>query len=133
MSEKHRAFVESVIKKVGGEKLSSATKLTPEETEKIVKGLLELGFTTENAKFALQYNSNFIDALDWLCLNLAEDALPTAFDPRGKSLQVRKSVCVLRDFILRYPSIKACKRKTSSPIVRFANRGQSKLADSSEV
>lgn len=53
-----------------------------------VKKLLGLGFRESHVKEALQYTSEFIDALEWLIFHIPEDDLPILFAKSRKDSEV---------------------------------------------
>ena len=91
MDDKHRALVESVLRSFGqgiDEIADPISEEVPAELEADLEKLVGLGFYAHHAARALKLQASYAEALDWLCVHLAEDDLPTKFQGKGKHLDV---------------------------------------------
>ncbi|KAI5961502.1 ucp12 [Candida theae] len=62
------------------------------QSDTVVKKLAGLGFRESHVKEALQYTSEFVDALEWLIFHIPEDDLPVLFAKSSKDSQVSLTV-----------------------------------------
>ncbi|ORX44750.1 P-loop containing nucleoside triphosphate hydrolase protein [Hesseltinella vesiculosa] len=79
MTLENRDMVEKVIRQSATIYEPVKKPLPAQQSKKIVEQLVSMGFRTTHAKEALEYCSDVNTALDWLCLHVPEDDLPSQF------------------------------------------------------
>ena len=88
MTDEHRAAIEGILQEVntcdddddggGGDGVGPSSR-SPDEIAELAAELEALGFGREDASTAAAKRAGLSSALDWLCLNLPEDRLPSEF------------------------------------------------------
>jgi len=87
MTDEHRAAIEGILQEVNtcgddgggdGDGFGPSSR-SPDEIAELAAELEALGFRREDASIAAARSAGLSSALDWLCLNLPEDRLPSEF------------------------------------------------------
>ncbi|KAG0174157.1 hypothetical protein DFQ28_004675 [Apophysomyces sp. BC1034] len=79
MAADHRMLVEKVVKESNVVYQPLYKQLPSDIYSDICQGLVRMGFRESHVREALEYCSDMAGALDWLCLHVPEDDLPTSF------------------------------------------------------
>lgn len=83
MTEGHRSMIEKLLqdaRRPDADLKNGVDKETGDVDEfELISELQTLGFAYEDSKEASKYSSSLSSALDWLCLNVSEENLPTDF------------------------------------------------------
>ncbi|KAI9360815.1 P-loop containing nucleoside triphosphate hydrolase protein [Zopfochytrium polystomum] len=88
MSTEARSTVEELIKGLTVKSLS--TSIGSDDPE-VVDALVKKGFRRAHATEAVQYCSDLVSAMDWLCLHVPEDDLPAAFHTKTTEIATGQS------------------------------------------
>ena len=95
MSEPNRKYVEEILRSLArgqtdgyiGQDPTDTAGTSPEAMARMQQELEALGFGSDQASLALRMRSGSgLEARNWLCLNVPEEDLPSAFDPGKTSM-----------------------------------------------
>lgn len=95
MTEGHRSMIEKILQDVKKTSCTAEHNDVGADTADVLSAELQtLGFELEDSNEAAKYSNSLTNALDWLCLNIPEERLPSDFasGAAGKPVTVIRGV-----------------------------------------
>ncbi|KAI8380604.1 P-loop containing nucleoside triphosphate hydrolase protein [Choanephora cucurbitarum] len=133
MGSDNRELAERVVKRSKIAYQPLARKHSREERKQLIAELVKMGFRATHADEALDYSADTSSALDWLCLHVPEDDLPSNFmlanyNPTMTTVS-RTTESLGREWLIKRMSSLGYPEKICTEALSLANEDESKAIE----